>query len=79
LSLRDNENVWLVIFDEDLLLSEEAIFRDIKDKVAIHVSDDTSGVIDAHAVMVQTTSNDEILFLAILLGKENIVIDNLGQ
>jgi hypothetical protein len=32
--------------------------------------------VDAHALMVQTTPNDEMVFLAILLGNENIVIDD---
>ncbi len=76
LQLHEQENVWIAVFDEDLTSDEKTIFQDIKDKIAIHMTGEPSGVVDAHALMVQTTPNDEMVFLAILLGKENIVIDN---
>jgi hypothetical protein len=76
LSLREQENVWVAVFDEQLAPNEKTIFKDIKDKIAIHVSGEPSGMIDAHALMAQTSPSGEMVFLAILLGKENIVIDS---
>lgn len=74
LPLREKENIWIAVFNEDLQPNEELIFRNHKDKFVIYLTSDPEEMSDAHALVVQTP-NDEIVFLAILLGKENIVVD----
>ncbi len=76
LSLRNDEHVWLGVLEEELQKSEYEIIVDIKDKIAINVKESKDSMMDAHAIMVQTTDNDEIVFLGILLSKENIFIEN---
>lgn len=75
LPLRNDERVWIASVEEDLLESELTVFTDIKNNISVKVKGDEDGMADAHAIMVQTTSQDEIVFLGIVLGKENLVLE----
>ena len=79
LPLEDHEKLWVAALDEPMADNEEAIMRDTKDKVAIHVKANPTSVSDAYAYAVHKSPGEELVFVAIALGEENISLEATAE
>jgi hypothetical protein len=73
---RNNDQVWLASLIMPLEPEEIADFRGIKDKISVNIKGDPEGIYAPHAIMARTSPKNEIFLISLILGRENINIED---
>ena len=73
---KNSDQVWLTSITMPLLPEEYTDFADIKNKFAVNITGDPDGIYAPHTIMARTSPKNEIFLISIILGKENIHVEN---